>query len=65
VHTEARGRALGPSITAWAMRQVFAGGCDVVTLGVYADNAVGLRMYDRLGFTVDHALVSGVLKETS
>lgn len=65
VHADARGRALGPSITAWAMRRMFAEGCDVVTLGVYADNAVGLRMYDRLGFTVDHALVNGVLKKSS
>jgi ribosomal protein S18 acetylase RimI-like enzyme len=62
VHTEARGRGLGPSITAWAMRRMFAEGCDVVTLGVYADNAVGLRMYDRLGFTVDRALTTGLVK---
>jgi ribosomal protein S18 acetylase RimI-like enzyme len=62
VRTEARGRGLGPSITAWAMRRMFAEGAGVVTLGVYADNAVGLRMYDRLGFTVDHALTSGILK---
>ena len=59
VHTDVRGRGLGPSITAWAMRRMFAEGCDVVTLGVYADNAVGLRMYDRLGFTVDRPLVTG------
>ena len=64
VHTGARGRALGPSITAWAMRKMLAEG-DVVTLGVYADNAVGLRMYDRLGFTVDHALTTGIVKATS
>lgn len=62
VHPEARGRGLGPSITAWAMRRMFAAGCDVVTLGVYADNAVGLRMYDRLGFTVDRALTTGLMK---
>jgi ribosomal protein S18 acetylase RimI-like enzyme len=62
VHTEARGRGLGPSITAWAMRRMFAAGCDVVTLGVYADNAVGLRMYDRLGFTVDRTLTTGLVK---
>lgn len=63
VHPEARGRALGPSITAWAMRRLFEDGCDAVTLGVYADNPVALRMYDRLGFSVDHALTSGVLKQ--
>jgi ribosomal protein S18 acetylase RimI-like enzyme len=63
VHTQARGLGLGPSITAWAMRRLREEGCGVVTLGVYADNAVALRMYDRLGFTVDHALTSGVLKQ--
>jgi ribosomal protein S18 acetylase RimI-like enzyme len=62
VHPEARGRSYGPSITAWAARRLFAEGHDVVTLGVYADNAVGLRMYDRLGFTVDRAMTSGTLK---
>ncbi|MCW2946830.1 MAG: family N-acetyltransferase [Actinoallomurus sp.] len=64
VHTDTRGRGLGPSITAWAMRRMFAEGCDVVTLGVYADNAVGLRMYDRLGFTVDRAMTSALVKTT-
>jgi ribosomal protein S18 acetylase RimI-like enzyme len=63
VHPDERGRALGPSITAWAMRRLFAEGCDVITLGVYAHNAVGLRMYDRLGFTVDRAMTSGRLKD--
>jgi ribosomal protein S18 acetylase RimI-like enzyme len=62
VRSEVRGRALGPSITAWAMRRMFAEGCDVVTLGVYSDNTVALRMYDRLGFTVDRAMTSGILK---
>lgn len=65
VHTDARGRALGPSITAWAMRRMLAAGADVVTLGVYADNAVALRMYDRLGFTVDRAMTSGIVKENA
>ena len=45
VHADARGRGLGPSITAWAMRRLFAEGRDVVTLGVYSDNTVGRRMY--------------------
>lgn len=62
VHSGARGRRLGPSITAWAMRRMFAEGCDVVTLGVYADNSTGIRMYDRLGFTVDRAFTSGTLR---
>jgi ribosomal protein S18 acetylase RimI-like enzyme len=64
VHMDARGRALGPSITAWGMRRMLAEDAGVITLGVYADNAVGLRMYDRLGFTVDHAMTTGVVKGT-
>jgi ribosomal protein S18 acetylase RimI-like enzyme len=63
VHTQARGRGLGASITAWAMRRMFAEGRGVVTLGVYADNAVGLRMYDRLGFTLDRALTTALVKK--
>lgn len=61
VHPDARGHGLGASITAWAMRRLFTEGCDVVTLGVYADNTAAIRMYDRLGFTVDRPLTSGVL----
>jgi ribosomal protein S18 acetylase RimI-like enzyme len=63
VHAEARGRAYGPSITAWATRRLLAEGCDAVTLGVYAGNTVALRMYDRLGFTLDRAMTSGRLKQ--
>jgi ribosomal protein S18 acetylase RimI-like enzyme len=63
VRSDVRGRSLGPSITAWAMRRMFAEGCDVVTLGVYSDNTVALRMYDLLGFTVDRPMTSGILKE--
>lgn len=63
VHPRARRRGLGPSITAWAMRRLFAEGRDIVTLGVYADNSAGIRMYDRLGFTVDRAFTSGTLKD--
>lgn len=62
VHPDARGRGLGRSITAWAMRELFAEGNDVVTLGVYADNTTAMRLYDRLGFTVDVPLTSGVLR---
>jgi ribosomal protein S18 acetylase RimI-like enzyme len=61
VHPATRGRALGPSITAWAMRRLFEDGCDVVGLGVFSANTVGRRMYDRLGFAVDHAMTSGAL----
>jgi hypothetical protein len=40
-----------------------AEGCDVITLSVYGDNTVGLRMYDRLGFTIDRPMTTGILKE--
>lgn len=63
VRSGAQGRALGPSITAWAMRRMFAEGCDVITLGVYSDNTVGLRMYDRLCFTIDRPMTTGIVKE--
>ncbi len=56
-----QGRGLGSSITAWAMRRLLGGGCDMVTLGVYAGGTTAPRMYARLGFTVDHAFTTGVL----
>lgn len=58
---ETRGRGLGGAITAWATRRLFAEGCDIVTLGMYADNTVARRVYDRLGFSDDHPFTSGVL----
>ena len=35
----------------------------MITLGVYSDNTVGLRMYDRLGFTIDRPMTTGILKD--
>jgi GNAT superfamily N-acetyltransferase len=61
VHPDARRRGLGASITAWAMRRLFAEGCDGVALGVYADNVAAMRLYDRLGFTWNEARTSGRL----
>lgn len=61
VHPDARRRALGSSITAWAMRRLFAEGRDVVTLGVYPGNTGAIRMYDELGFVLDEPRTSGVL----
>ncbi len=63
VRDDLRGRGLGASITAWAARRMFEEGCDVITLGVYSENLVGRRMYDRLGFTVNRALTSGALAD--
>lgn len=61
VHPDARRRALGASITAWAMRRLFAEGCDGAALGVYPENARAMRLYDRLGFTWNEPRTSGRL----
>ncbi len=59
--SECRGRGLGTAVTGWLTRQLLAE-FDLVTLGVYADNAAGLRLYDRLGYAADHHFTSGVLR---
>jgi ribosomal protein S18 acetylase RimI-like enzyme len=47
---EHRGRGLGAAVTAAVTRACLADGFDVVTLGMYSDNDVARRMYQRLGF---------------
>jgi GNAT superfamily N-acetyltransferase len=61
VASSARRRGLGAAVTAAATRVLLAEGCDVVTLGLYADNAAGRALYDRLGFADDHRFTSGRL----
>jgi len=61
VHPSARGRGLGSAVTAALTRQLLAQGCDVVTLGMYADNSAGRALYDRLGFVDSHRFTSGPL----
>ena len=61
VHPSARGRRLGATVTAALTRRLFADGCDIVTLGMYADNAYGRAMYDGLGFADTHRFTSGPL----
>jgi ribosomal protein S18 acetylase RimI-like enzyme len=58
---EARGQGLGKAVTASLTRQLFDEGCDVVTLGMYADNPEGRALYDALGFRDDHPFTSGPL----
>lgn len=65
VHPECRGRGLGRAVTAALVRQLFADGCDVVALGMYADNIAGRAMYDALGFRDEHRFTSGVLQVRS
>lgn len=58
---ECRGQGLGTAISAWLTRQLLAE-FDLVTLGVYADNPVGLHLYDLLGYADDHHFTSGLLQ---
>jgi ribosomal protein S18 acetylase RimI-like enzyme len=47
-----RGRGFGRHITLALARDSVAAGCDLVYLGVYADNTSAIRLYDRLGFSM-------------
>ncbi|TDD99990.1 GNAT family N-acetyltransferase [Jiangella asiatica] len=51
-HPRWRGRGLGADATAAVTRAAFGHGAHAVTLGMYADNGVAWRMYERLGFQV-------------
>ncbi|MGB8650406.1 MAG: GNAT family N-acetyltransferase [Mycobacteriales bacterium] len=62
VHPDARGRGLGFAVTAALIRVLLAEGCDVVTLGMYADNGAGKALYDSLGMRDDHHFTSGPLQ---
>lgn len=61
VHPGARGTGLGRTVTAALARLLLEEGCDLVTLGMYAHNEVGRRLYDALGFHDDHRCTSGPL----
>ncbi|MGD0123138.1 MAG: GNAT family N-acetyltransferase [Candidatus Limnocylindrales bacterium] len=47
-----RGRGFGEVITRALARDSIAAGLDLIYLGVYADNARAIRLYERLGFGV-------------
>ena len=61
VDPSVRGQGLGKAITAALTRRLFDEGNDLVTLGMYADNAVGRAVYDALGFADEHRFTSGPL----
>lgn len=65
VHPRARGTGLGSAVTARLVRQLLEQGCDMVTLGMYADNTAGRALYDRLGMHDDHPFTSGPLQVRS
>jgi GNAT superfamily N-acetyltransferase len=61
----ARGRGLAKTVTAAATRALLEQGCDIVTLGLYADNAAARALYDTLGFADEHHFTSGRLVQRS
>lgn len=65
VHPDARGQGLGAAVTAALMRRMLADGCDIVTLGMYADNTAGRALYDHLGMADTHRFTSGPLQVRS
>jgi len=62
VRRDARGAGLGSAVTAALSRRLLDAGAELVTLGMYSDNAAGRAMYDRLGFHDDHPFTSGPLQ---
>jgi ribosomal protein S18 acetylase RimI-like enzyme len=53
-HPQVRGRGLGQAVTGTLTARALRSGAPVVTLGMYSDNAVARRMYQRLGFRCEH-----------
>lgn len=60
-----RGQGLGAAVTAALIRRLFDAGNDLVTLGMYTENAAGRALYDRLGMHDDHRFTSGPLQVRS
>lgn len=65
VHPDARSQGLGAAVTARLMRDLFADGCDLATLGMYAENTAGRALYDHLGMADAHRFTSGPLQVRS
>lgn len=65
VHPDVRGQGLGAAVTAALARRMFDDGCDLVTLGMYADNTAGFGLYRHLGMHNDHSFTSGPLQVRS
>jgi ribosomal protein S18 acetylase RimI-like enzyme len=61
VHPGFRGGGLGAAVTSALIGDLLAAECDVVTLGMYADNVAGKALYDRLGMH-ERGYTSGTLR---
>ena len=64
VRPDARGQGLGRAVTAALTRRLLDDGYDLVTLGMYADNAGARALYDALGFADEHRFTSGPTRLT-
>ena len=60
-HGGRRGQGYGAAVTAWITRRLLEEGAGWVTLGMYSDNDVARRVYERLGFRCTHRFTSGRL----
>jgi ribosomal protein S18 acetylase RimI-like enzyme len=60
-----RRRGYGAALTAWITREFLHEGAEIVTLGMYADNDVARRMYERQGYTCSHRFSSVLLDTTA
>lgn len=49
-----RRKGYAAALMAWVTARFLDEGAELVTLGMYADNAAGRRLYQRLGFTCRH-----------
>ena len=65
VHPDCRGQGLGRALTAALTRRLLDEGCDLVTLGMYADNDAARAVYDALGWRAEHRFTSGPLQVRS
>ncbi|WP_139981149.1 GNAT family N-acetyltransferase [Nocardioides litoris] len=55
-----RGQGLGAAVTTELTRRALAVGPGLCTLGVWTDNPVAVRLYERLGYAVARTFASGV-----
>jgi ribosomal protein S18 acetylase RimI-like enzyme len=60
---DTRGRGLGHAVSARLTNLAVGGTSGVATLGVYCDNHVARRMYERLGYRLDRTFRAGTLTQ--